>query len=57
MIRVFCVSILIFFIGFIGGFIGGIFLLLNKYSVVVILILVGFFIFCILIWVKLGILF
>ncbi|MDE5096305.1 MAG: HAD-IC family P-type ATPase [Trichodesmium sp. St11_bin5] len=56
MIRVFCVSILIFSTGFIGGFIGGTFPLLNKHSAVVTLISVGFPTFCIPIWAKPGIL-
>ena len=56
MIRVFCVSMLIFSTGFIGGFIGGTFPLLNKHSAVVTLISVGFPTFCIPIWAKPGIL-
>jgi len=56
MIRVFCVSLLIFATGFIGGFIGGTFPLLNKHSAVVTLISVGFPTFCIPIWSKPGIL-
>ncbi|MGK7919045.1 MAG: HAD-IC family P-type ATPase [Trichodesmium sp.] len=56
MVRVFCVSLLIFATGFIGGFIGGTFPLLNKHSAVVTLISVGFPTFCIPIWAKPGIL-
>ena len=56
MIRVFCFNLLIFATGFIGGFIGGTFPLLNKHSAVVTLISVGFPTFCIPIWAKPGIL-
>ncbi|MCL2934571.1 MAG: HAD-IC family P-type ATPase [Trichodesmium sp. MAG_R03] len=56
MIRVFCFNLLIFATGFIGGFIGGTFPLLNKHSAVVTLISVGFPTVCIPIWAKPGIL-
>lgn len=52
MIRVFCVSLLIFATGFVGGT----FPLLNKHSAVVTLISVGFPSFCIPLWAKPGIL-
>ena len=52
MIRVFCVSLLIFATGFVGGT----FPLLNKHSAVVTLISVGFPSFCIPLWAKPGML-
>ncbi|NET46808.1 HAD-IC family P-type ATPase [Okeania sp. SIO2B3] len=52
MIRVFCVTLLIFATGFVGGT----FPLLNKHSAVVTLISVGFPSFCIPLWAKSGML-
>lgn len=50
MIRVFCVSLLIFATGFVGGT----FPLLNKHSAIVTLISVGFPSFCLPLWAKSG---